>query len=171
MFFYLELMDYLNSASKQKKFAMAGYPEPVKYKPKNYRKYKGDPTKIIARSGWELQLMKWLDRHYSCIEWNSEGCVVPYFSPVDEKWHRYFVDFVATFKYRDGSVKKFMIEVKPYSQTQKPVKGKKKEKTFLNEAMTYTINQAKWEAAEKYAAEHGMYFIKMTEYELGLKKR
>lgn len=150
---------------------MAGYPEPVKFKPKNYRKYRGDPTNIVARSSWEKMAMIWLDNHYSCIEWSSESTIIPYYSPVDEKWHRYFVDFSATFKYKDGSVKKFLIEVKPYSQTLKPVKGKKKEKTFLNEAMTYTINQAKWEAAEKYAAEHGMYFTKITEYELGLKKR
>lgn len=150
---------------------MARHYHQGKYKVKNPKKYKGDITNVVYRSSWEKNVLLWLDNHPNCIQFSSEEMIIPYYSPVDEKWHRYFVDFVATFKYRDGSVKKFMIEVKPYSQTLKPIKGKKKEKTFLNEAMTYTINQAKWEAAEKYAAEHGMYFIKMTEYELGLKKR
>lgn len=150
---------------------MAGYPEPHKYKPKNLKKYKGDPTHIVYRSSWEKSVMLWLDGHSACIEWSSETTVIHYISPVDKKPHRYFVDFAATFKYKDGSVKKFLIEVKPHSQTLKPVKGNKKEKTFLNEAITYTVNQAKWAAAEKYAKERGMHFIKLTEYELGLAKK
>ncbi|HET8687567.1 MAG TPA: TnsA endonuclease N-terminal domain-containing protein [Methanosarcina sp.] len=150
---------------------MAGYPEPHKFKPKFPKKYKGDPTNIFCRSSWEKMVMLWLDNHTSCIEWSSEQIIIPYFSPVDEKMHRYFVDFSATFKYKDGSVKKFLIEVKPHKQTLQPVKGNKKTKTFLTEAATYAVNQAKWKAAEKYAAERGMKFIKITEYELGLAKK
>lgn len=86
--------------------------------------------------------------------------------------HRYFVDFTATFKYPDNSVRKFLIEVKPKSQTQPPIRGKKKEKTFLTEAITWTVNEAKWKAAKKYAAEKGMQFIVITEDDIfGGRKR
>lgn len=142
-----------------------------KYTVKNPKKYKGDITNVIYRSSWERNVLLWLDNHPNCIQFSSEETIIPYFSPVDEKWHRYFVDFMALFKYKDGSVKKFLIEVKPYSQTLKPVRGKKKEKTFLNEAITYTINQAKWEAAQKFADANGMKFIVATEKELGIAKR
>lgn len=147
-----------------------GYPEPVKFTPVNFKKYKGDPTQIFYRSSWEKQVMLWLDNQKSCIEWNSECVIVNYFSPIDEKMHRYYVDFTATFKYPDNSVKKFLIEVKPKAQTMRPVKGKKKEKTFLTEAMTWTVNQAKWEAAKKYAAERGMIFMILTEDDIFGKK-
>lgn len=149
-----------------------GYPEPFKYSPRNPKKYKGDPTEIWARSSWEKQVLLWLDTHPSCIEFSSEETIIPYFSPVDEKMHRYFVDFTATFKYPDNSVRKFLIEVKPKSQTQPPIRGKKKEKTFLTEAITWTVNEAKWKAAKKYAAEKGMQFIVITEDDIfGGRKR
>ena len=31
------------------------------FKPINYKKYKGDPTKIVYRSSWELKVMSSLD--------------------------------------------------------------------------------------------------------------
>lgn len=140
------------------------------YKPKNPQKYRGDPTNIVFRSSWERSVMLWLDMHPACIEWGSEEIIVPYFSPVDCKMHRYFIDFVATFNTKTGK-QKFLIEVKPKAQTIAPVKGKKKEKTFLNEAMTYTVNQAKWKAAEAFAMERDMKFVVITEDELGIGKR
>lgn len=141
------------------------------YKPKNPQKYRGDPTNVVYRSSWERSVMLWLDTHPACTEWGSEEVIVPYFSPVDSKMHRYFIDFVATFKKADGSVQKFLIEVKPKSQTIAPVRGKKKEKTFLTEAMTYTVNQAKWSAAEAFALERNMKFVVITEDELGIRKK
>lgn len=141
-----------------------------KYSPKNPKKYKGDPTNIFWRSSWERNVLLWLDNHPACIEFSSEETIVPYYSPVDEKMHRYFVDFTATFKYPDNSVKKFLIEVKPKAQTVPPTRGKKKEKTFLTEAVTWTVNEAKWKAAKKYAAERGMFFMILTEDEIFGKK-
>ena len=40
-----------------------------KFRPQNYKKYKGDPTKIIYRSGWELKFMKYLDRQPEVLLW------------------------------------------------------------------------------------------------------
>lgn len=141
-----------------------------KYTPKNPKKYRGDPTQVTYRSSWERKIMKWLDDHPTCIQWSSEEIVIPYYSPIDDKPHRYFVDFFAEFKTKEGS-KKFLIEVKPDSQTRFPEKGNKKQKTFLTEAMTYAVNDAKWKAAKKFAQERGMEFIIITEKELGIGKR
>ncbi len=38
------------------------------FKPKNPQKYKGDPTNIIYRSGWELKFMLYVDSHPEILE-------------------------------------------------------------------------------------------------------
>jgi hypothetical protein len=45
------------------------------FKPKNPKKYRGDPTNIIYRSGWELKLMLYLDDHKEVVSWGSEEVV------------------------------------------------------------------------------------------------
>jgi trans-aconitate methyltransferase len=64
------------------------------FKPKNPQKYNGDPTNIIYRSSWELKYMMYLDSHENVLSWSSEEVIVPYRSPIDNKVHRYFPDFV-----------------------------------------------------------------------------
>lgn len=141
------------------------------YKPINPKKYKGDPTQIVYRSGWEKLVFKWLDVNPACIEWSSEELIIPYRSPVDQKIHRYFPDVIATFKYKDNKVKTFLIEIKPYKETLPPeTKGKSKKRLF-EETATYAVNQAKWEQARNFCSSKGWEFILMTEYELGLKKK
>ena len=88
-----------------------------KFTPKNPQKYKGDPKNIIYRSSWEVKVMKYLDDHPGVIWWGSEELVIPYWSPVDNKKHRYFPDFVAKIKQKNGMIKTFVIEVKPEAQT------------------------------------------------------
>jgi len=63
------------------------------FKPKNPQKYKGDPTNIIYRSGWELKFMLYVDSHPEILEWGSEEFSIPYRSPIDGRIHRYFPDF------------------------------------------------------------------------------
>lgn len=145
---------------------MAGFPKPRKFTPKNPQKYKGDSKNIICRSSWEIKFSNWCDSNINVLAWSSEETVIPYISPVDERPHRYFVDFWITVKRRDGSIKKYLVEVKPESQTVPPVKGKKREKTFLNEVQTWAVNSAKWEAAKKYASQKGCEFIILTERHL-----
>ncbi len=43
-----------------------------------------------------------------------------------------------------------MLEVKPAKYTRVPKKPKRMTQRFLNEANTYLVNQAKWEAAKEY---------------------
>ena len=81
--------------------------------------------------------------------------------------HRYFPDFIAKMKQKDGSVMTYVIEVKPEAQTKMPVQ-KKKTKRFLQEAATYAINQEKWRAADIFCQEHGWKFLVLTEKDLGI---
>ena len=97
----------------------------------------------------------------------SEELVIPYRSPVDNKMHRYFPDFIAKMRQKDGSVMTYVIEVKPDAQTKMPVQ-KKKTKRFIQEAATYAVNQEKWRAADIFCQEHGWKFLVLTEKDLGI---
>ena len=72
------------------------------YKPKNPKKYKGNPTTIVYRSSWELHFMKFCDRTNSIVEWGSEEIIIPYRSPLDGKPHRYYPDFYIKAKKKNG---------------------------------------------------------------------
>lgn len=110
--------------------------------------------------------MLWCDNNPGILKWNSEQIVIPYVKPETGKIHRYFVDFIIQYKTRSGEIKTSLVEIKPKTQTQAPVKGKKRNKTYINEVITYTTNQAKWKAATKYAMERGMDFKVLTEEHL-----
>jgi len=138
-----------------------------KFTPKNPKKYKGNSSNIIYRSSWEVRVMKYLDEHPNVIWWGSEELPIPYLSPVDRRVHRYFPDFIVKMCKSDGSVMTYIIEVKPEKQTLPP-KQKRKTKTYLQEAITYEINLAKWEAAREFCKDHGWKFQILTEKELGL---
>lgn len=146
------------------------FPKIRKFRPKNVDKYIGDYTKILSRSMWEIKLMKWCDNNPSVLKWNSEDVVIPYWSTADGKMRDYHVDFMVHYKTIAGTVKTILIEVKPYSQTIPPLKGKrKKQETYLNEMYTYQVNQDKWKTAKKWANDNGMDFIVMDEFDLSLK--
>lgn len=130
----------------------------------------GDPTNIIYRSSWERIVFSYLDMNQKCIKWNSEETIIPYRSPLDDKQHRYFVDIKAVFQLPDGTQKTYLIEIKPYDQTQPP-KPNRNKKVLMESVATYQVNQAKWAAARRYCDEMGYTFLIMTEYEIGLKKR
>jgi len=141
-----------------------------KFKPKNYRKYKGDPTKITYRSLLERRFMVYCDLNDNVLEWASEEVVVPYVSPLDNRYHRYFVDFWMKYKDKDEQIKTVLIEIKPHSQTQPPKrkdtpKGKPTRR-FLNEVATWGVNQAKWKAAIEYAHDRKWEFKIITEKQL-----
>jgi hypothetical protein len=138
-----------------------------KYNIKNKEKYRGDVDNIIYRSSWELRVLKWLDENESVIWFSSEELIIPYINPIDNKKHRYFPDFIAKMKRKDGTVMTYVIEVKPDAQTKMPTQ-KRKTKRFITEAATYAINQEKWRAADKFCQENGWQFIVVTEKHLGL---
>ena len=144
--------------------AIKGY-----FKPKNPQKYKGNPGNIVYRSSYELKLMMRLDLHQDVIWWGSEEQTIPYRSPIDNKIHRYFPDFIVCIKSKDDKKKIIMIEVKPKHQTIEPVRKEKPDRKYLKEVFTYGVNQAKWKAAKEFCANRGWEFQIFTESELGIK--
>jgi hypothetical protein len=140
-----------------------------KFKPKNPSKYKGDPTNIIYRSSWEAKFMKYLDEHPDVLQWASEELVVPYRSPVDGKVHRYFPDFIVRKRNANGITETLMVEIKPAHQTVEPIKKKTINKQYINEVMTWGVNQAKWKAAKEYCDDRKWRFLVLTEKELNIR--
>lgn len=137
------------------------------FKPAHPEKYKGDVKNIIYRSSWELTYLMKLDRDENVIQYASEEVIIPYHHPVSHTVRRYFVDFWVKRKVGDQIVID-LIEIKPLAQTRPPVikKGQNK-KTAINQGLTYLINEAKWQAADKYCNKKGWNFIILTEKEIG----
>jgi hypothetical protein len=140
-----------------------------KYKPKFPKKYKGDPTNIIYRSLWERHCMVYFDQNPNILKWCSEEVVIPYKSPIDGRWHRYFPDFLIQVRTKEGDIDTILIEVKPHKETKEPAKRKRITKNYLYEVQTFGINSAKWKAAEEYCADRKWKFMILTEKELGIK--
>jgi len=140
-----------------------------KFKPSNPSKYRGDIHQIVYRSSWEIKYMKWCDTNPAVLEWGSETEVIPYKSPVDNRVHRYFVDFYVKIKAKDGAITKYLIEIKPEKFTKPPAIPQRKTKKFIQEVFQYGTNQAKWKAAEEYCIDRGMKFLVLTEHDLGIK--
>lgn len=138
-----------------------------RYKPQNISKYRGNPDNICYRSSWEYKAFRFCDLNENVIYWNSEETIIPYISPIDGRPHRYFMDLKIWFKKKDGTMGISLVEIKPYAQTQEPVKkqGKKKER-FLEECRTYAVNQAKWDAARRLCESEKWNFVIWTEKEL-----
>ena len=142
-----------------------------KFKPKNYKKYKGDPTKIFYRSLWERRFMVYCDNNSKIIEWGSEEIIIPYKSPLDKKTHRYFPDFYVKYINKDKQIVREVIEVKPKKQLSPPKEPKRKTKRYLNEVATFIKNQAKFKAAEEYCKDRRYGFRILTEDQLMPKKK
>lgn len=144
-----------------------------KFKPKNPWKYKGDLSKIIYRSKLELDFMKKLDNDIKVKAWVSEPpkYMVRYLSPKDGKYHRYFIDFYVE-KEVNGSIQKFLVEVKPSSHVKKPVPPKpsldivvnrKRQARYRAKKLAHAIIHAKRKACQEMATKNHMKFIFITE--------
>ena len=139
-----------------------------RFRPKNTKKYTGDVKNIFYRSGLELRVMKYLDMNTNILEWSSEETIIPYISPVDNRPHRYFPDFKATIRDKNGNIQTVIIEVKTKSESVEPKRGKKITKRYLNEVVTWGTNQAKWEAAKEWCDDRNYIFQVITEEDLGI---
>ena len=145
-----------------------------RFKPTHPEKYKGDPSNIIYRSLWELKVFRRCDLRPEIVEWQSEELAIPYMNPVKKKTSRYFPDLIIKKKVSGtDKYETIMIEIKPKSQTTPPdPQNRNKTPTgrvsrrYLREAATYSINQAKWKAAEEYCKKRGWEFKIMTEEQI-----
>ena len=125
-----------------------------KFKPRNPKKYKGNPTNIVYRSLWERQTFRWLDENPDVVRWSSEEIVIPYICATDRKKHRYFPDVYM--KLRDGQ--EYLIEIKPKKETIPPKVRSRKTKKYIMEVLTWTKNESKWKYAESYCKDRGWIF-------------
>jgi len=139
-----------------------------RFTPSNPQKYIGDHNNIVYRSSWEAKVMNWLDKNPEIISWASEELIIPYKSPVDGQWHRYFPDFLVKMRTRDGKLKTMILEVKPKKQSVPPEPRKRVTKQYIQEVATWGINQSKWKAATEFALDRGWEFKVLTEEHLGL---
>ncbi len=117
------------------------------YRLNNPEKYVGDPSKIIYRSSWEYRF-------------------IPYFNPIDQKEHKYFVDFYLRVD-KKGKYQDFIAEVKPKASLLRPILENrhtvKKLKQYNDALKTWLVNRAKFAAANEYAKTRGYKFVVLTE--------
>jgi hypothetical protein len=140
-----------------------------RYYPSFPNKYKGNVNNIICRSSWERKMCRWCDLNENVLQWGSEEFSIPYLSPIDNRVHKYFPDFLVKLKENSGRVKTYVIEVKPKKQTRPPKTPKRQTKSYIYEATEYAKNQAKWKAAQEFCDDRRIEFKIITEDELGIK--
>jgi hypothetical protein len=136
----------------------------ARFIPKNPEKYGGDPSKIFARSSWEIHVMKFLDSNPAVLKWASEEFSIPYIKPTDGRVHKYYPDFVVVYRDKNGGVRKEILEVKPLKES---LAEKAKS---IHDKVALAINVAKWNAAEEFAKRNGMSFRVLTEQSLFVNK-
>lgn len=140
-----------------------------KYNLINPSKYLGDPTSIFFRSSWEYKLYFHLDNDQNVQKWNVEGITIPYEIMENNHWttNRYFPDCYAEIKKPDGSIRKVVLEIKPYAETQVPDQPKKNTLKALENyeyrMRMYIKNLNKWKAAKEYCDKRGFEFHLLTE--------
>jgi hypothetical protein len=134
------------------------------YRPQNQDKFIG--KEAIFRSGLELNFFRFCDSNPNIIRWGSECVIVNYFDPVLARNRKYHIDNYVEIK-EGNIIKKYLVEIKPFKQTQEPKVTKKRKKAhLLYEQSQFKTNTAKWQYAREFAKKHGMEFIIITEKDL-----
>lgn len=136
------------------------------YKPKNPEKFISSSKSLNEysnlklpqyRSSYELKFFKFCDLNPKIEKWSTEPFPIYYISPVDNKKHRYYIDILIII-----SSQKYLVEIKPFSQTQSPKNNNK------YEILRYQVNLAKWKACQEFCNKNGYKFLIVTEKELGI---
>lgn len=131
--------------------------------PRNPSKYQGDYNNIVYRSSWECKVMNYIDKNPDILSWSSEELYIPYLSPVDNKYHRYFPDFIIKVRQKTtNQVITLVVEVKPEKQSRPPQKKSRVTKQYIHEVVTWGVNRAKWKAAIDYCKDRKWQFMVMT---------
>ena len=131
------------------------------YTPKHPEKYMGDPSRIVYRSSWELNLHKFFDNNTRVTRWGSEIIKIPYIKPTDGRVHHYYPDYFVEFINTEGEIVRELIELKPLAQTRQPRSTRGKQNLYEN--LTFVINVAKWKQAELWCKKHGVTWRIITE--------
>jgi len=137
------------------------------YVPQHKDKYIGNSNNIVYRSSYELKFFRWLDYNPQVLKWNSEDLKIPYINPFDGKIHYYYVDVIFQYVNVNKEIRTALAEIKPSDQCEPPKPPKKRlSSSYKQKVKTFIINQAKWEAAKKFASENNMLFLVVTEKQL-----
>lgn len=133
----------------------------------SYKEENGE-SYLNFKSSFELKAFRFADSNPAIVKFSIEPFAIKYLKPTDAKIHRYYIDMYLEFKSGD----KFLVEIKPYSETIPPKQPKrltqKSQINYQKAISTYLINQAKWAAAKEFAQKNNMRFIILTERELNL---
>jgi hypothetical protein len=137
------------------------------FRPVNLEKYMGDPNKIIFRSSWEFKFLKWCDLSPTILRYSSEPIGIIYYNPLDQRAHRYYIDFYVITKKADGAEQPWLIEVKPLKYVNPPTAPlrmtNKQTANYVYAAKQYIVNKAKFEAARAFAEQRAIKFGIITE--------
>ena len=174
----------VNGSTTIKEFNMSFYQSV--YRIKNLDKYIGSiDTKTWqltqrpphTRSSWEYRVCTWCDSNVNVLKWGFECVLIPYIG-MDNRRHKYIVDFYVEVKKRDGSIGKQLWEVKPlkdgptivngkWSYLNRPTppkrKSKKAMKNYMYSMRQYITNCKKWQAVESFCKVRCMEFKVVTE--------
>lgn len=109
--------------------------------------------KIIYRSSYEKKFIIWLEQNKRVKYWGSECFSIPYLLVSDNKVHNYYPDYFVEMV--DNEI--WVVEIKPYNQTQKPVN----ENCWATKE--YIKNMCKWKATKEFCESKGYKFKVFTE--------
>lgn len=141
------------------------------YVPYYKNKYVGDINNILYKSSWERTFMiKFCDLNPNVTRWSYEPLYINYISPIDNREHKYYVDFWVEL----NNEKNLLIEIKPNKSLKKPIlkestQSQKKIDNYIYDLKTYYVNIAKWDAAIKFCKEKNWEFKIFTEKQLDIK--
>ena len=130
-----------------------------KYKIKKPEKYLGNYHNVTYRSRWELKTFQFLEQQKNVKFWASEEIKIPYYDWKGGR-HTYYPDLY--FELVNGS--KWLIEIKPASQTRPPKNSKSKR--YFAEQRRWKTNEAKWTAAIDFCDRAGLNWRIWTEKDL-----
>lgn len=130
----------------------------------NPQKYVGKSAPY-ARSSWEVKVMQLFDTNSNILQWASEEVGIPYISPIDNRMHTYYPDFMV--RYIDANNREHveLLEVKPNSQSTLETARS------LADRQALAVNAAKWQAATQWCKSKGIRFRVITENEIFRNKK
>ena len=140
------------------------------YTPNNPDKYVGDPNNIIYRSSLEKKFCFYCDNNDQIIKWGCETIIITY-NDFEGKVHKYYPDFYMEVIYPNSlKLDKFIIEVKPYSETLMPTYPNSptlsRMRNFEYQLKMYRKNIFKWSKAVEWCKNRDMTFKIITEKNL-----